>query len=186
MSFEMDQVRATQEHIRLVGGYLQKCILQLVNRSRFHDASKFDDSEWPYFVAHTAKLSELTYGSPEYKDALDAMRPAIEQHYSKNRHHPEHFVKWSCNGCFTEYHGEMPNRCTLCGYSQMQKEPDLSQMSLVKLLEMLCDWIAATARHNDGDILKSLEVNQERFRYSDEMKKIFTNTVEALTQSARK
>jgi hypothetical protein len=35
-------------------------------------------------------------------------------------------------------------------------------------------------RHNDGDILRSVEINQKRFGYSDEMKQIFVNTIKEL------
>lgn len=184
MSFEMEQVRRTQEHIRLVGGYLQKCVLSLFNRSRFHDASKFSEEEWLGFLESTEHLKSCTYGSDAYKAFLKDLQPTLDHHYANNKHHPEHFVKWSCNGCFTEYQGEMPDRCEQCGYSQMQREPDIAQMTLLDLLEMLCDWIAATARHADGDILKSIEINQKRFGYSDELKAIMNNTVTLLTESS--
>jgi hypothetical protein len=42
---------------------------------------------------------------------------------------------------------------------------------------MLCDWKAATLRHDDGDIRRSIEINQERFGYSDELKQILINTL---------
>ena len=50
-------------------------------------------------------------------------------------------------------------------------------MNLVDLLEMACDWMAAAERHADGDVLKSIEINQKRFGYSDELKRILLNTV---------
>jgi hypothetical protein len=53
-------------------------------------------------------------------------------------------------------------------------------MNLVDLLEMVCDWKAATLRHANGDIEKSLEINQKRFGYSDELKAILRNTVKLL------
>jgi hypothetical protein len=42
------------------------------------------------------------------------------------------------------------------------------------------DWKAATLRHADGDILKSIEINQKRFGYSDDLKEIFKNTVKEM------
>jgi hypothetical protein len=45
-------------------------------------------------------------------------------------------------------------------------------MSLICLMEMLCDWIAATKRTKNSNILKSIEENQKRFGYSDELKDI--------------
>lgn len=53
----------------------------------------------------------------------------------------------------------------------------LHGMSLLDLVEMLCDWKAATLRHADGDIRRSIEINQKRFGYSDELKQIFLNTL---------
>ena len=50
-------------------------------------------------------------------------------------------------------------------------------MDLVDIMEMVCDWKAASMRHNDGDIDKSLEINQKRFGYSDELKQIMKNTI---------
>lgn len=35
---------------------------------------------------------------------------------------------------------------------------------------------AATLRHNNGDLRKSIEMNQRRFGYSDELKQILLNT----------
>ena len=53
-------------------------------------------------------------------------------------------------------------------------------MNLVDLIEMICDWKAASERHADGDIYKSIEINQKRFGYSDELKQILKNTIEIL------
>jgi hypothetical protein len=63
-----------------------------------------------------------------------------------NRHHPEHF------------------------------ENGIRGMNLIDLIEMFCDWYAATQRHNDGDIIMSIEINQKRFEYSDDIKAILKNT----------
>jgi hypothetical protein len=51
---------------------------------------------------------------------------------------------------------------------------------------MFCDWKAATLRHKDGDIIKSIEQNQKRFGYSDELKAIFLNTAGLLEPYATK
>ena len=50
-------------------------------------------------------------------------------------------------------------------------------MTLVDLVEMLCDWAAATERHADGDIIKSLEINGERFGMTEQLATILENTV---------
>ena len=49
-------------------------------------------------------------------------------------------------------------------------------MSLIDLIEMIADWMAASTRNPNGDIINSIEKNQKRFGYSDEMTEILKNT----------
>lgn len=53
-------------------------------------------------------------------------------------------------------------------------------MDLLDIVEMLCDWKAATERHNDGDIMKSLEINKNRFNIDDQLFAILENTVKRM------
>lgn len=55
-------------------------------------------------------------------------------------------------------------------------ENGIKDMGLADIVEMICDWKAATMRHVDGDIRKSIVLNQDRFNYSDDLKLIFLNT----------
>lgn len=55
-------------------------------------------------------------------------------------------------------------------------------MNLIDLLEMICDWKASSERHADGNIFNSIEVNQKRFGYSDDLKKILKNTADFLIE----
>ena len=171
-----DSKEDTLKHIDHVVNYLGRLYSQLVMRGESHDKTKLCNPEKSVFDEFTPKLAESTYGSDEYKRYLSEMKPALDHHYTENRHHPEHYKKFVCNGCFKEYR-EMPNTCDVCGYSQFQEESDISQMTLIDLCEMITDWKAATLGHNNGDILKSIEINQKRFRYSDELRKILENTV---------
>lgn len=137
----------TYKHKQIVHTFINKFINALLLASEKHDNSKLAPPEVDIFTEYTPKLATSTYGSEEYKQFLKKMKPALDHHYSNNRHHPEYF----CDG--------------------------IQGMDLVDLIEMLCDWKAATLRHNDGDIYKSIEINQKRFGYSDELKRIFKNTV---------
>ena len=160
-SFEMNQVNKTLQHIRLVQCYLSIVTGQLEKRAIEHDKSKFTKEEWEHFLIHTENLAKLTYGSDEYKAGLKALEPALDHHYGNNRHHPEYFMRQD------KY--------------ILNVSSALGCMNLIDLIEMVCDWIVATQRHEDGDILKSIEINQKRFRYSDEMKDILVNTVNYIT-----
>lgn len=56
----------------------------------------------------------------------------------------------------------------------------INDMNLLDLLEMMIDWKAASERHNDGNIRKSIEINGKRFEMSPQLIRIFENTVDAL------
>jgi hypothetical protein len=143
----------TYKHIRRVNELLIDMAHEILCRAAVHDDSKLLPPEAELFEASTEKLSGLTYGSDEYKAQLEALKPAVEHHQQCNRHHPE-------------FHGD-----------------GIHGMNLIDLLEMLCDWKAAGERHDNGDIRRSIEVNQARFGYSDELKRILLNTVDGLEPS---
>ena len=56
----------------------------------------------------------------------------------------------------------------------------VDEMTLIDLLEMICDWKAASERHDSGDILKSIEINTERFGLSEQLACILTRTAHEL------
>ena len=146
-----DSKKDTEKHIKRVGFYLKKCRVEIIKRAKQHDYDKIHNkTEKALFDEYTPKLKNCTYGSDEYKSYLKSLKEGLDIHYTNNRHHPEHF------------------------------ENGIQGMNLLDLLEMICDWKAASERHNDGDIYKSIEINQKRFGYSDELKIIFTNTVNFL------
>lgn len=53
-------------------------------------------------------------------------------------------------------------------------------MNLLQLTEMLCDWIAATRRHADGDIHDSIKQNAKRFGSAPEIERLLHNSVDAI------
>ncbi|WP_218014785.1 DUF5662 family protein [Bacillus sp. Marseille-P3800] len=140
-------IRETKEHIAQVREFMMMFAQELIHRALAHDQSKLENPELDIFTEYTPKLKESTYGSDEYKSFLLEMQGALKHHYAKNSHHPEHY------------------------------ESGIRGMDLADLVEMICDWKAATMRHNDGDILKSIDINKERFNYSDDLAAIFKSTV---------
>jgi hypothetical protein len=140
----------TIAHIAVVRENLEFAVKDLRRRQSEHDLSKLADPEKATFDEYTPKLKASTYGSPEYEAFRAAMGPALSHHYACNSHHPEHY-------------------------------PDgIRGMCLLDVLEMLADWKAATLRHADGNLRKSIEINQKRFGYTDELKRILLNTAERL------
>lgn len=136
----------TMRHIETVRNYLNLIIKDLMIRQEDHDQSKLQEPELSIFNEYTPKLRGVTYGSDEYKENMKEMKVAIDHHNQINSHHPEYYK----NG--------------------------VGGMCLIDLIEMLCDWKAATLRHNDGDIMESIKINKKRFGYSDELERILTNT----------
>jgi len=142
-----DVIRGTAEHIVKVGMLLSAVIHRLALKAVTHDASKWSPEEWPSFEKGTPRLAEVEYGTEEYKAALQEIRPAVDLHQQRNPHHPE------------------------------SSPEGIAGMTLLDLTEMLCDWKAATERNKNGDILKSLEHNRERFKISDQLYAVLLNTV---------
>jgi hypothetical protein len=168
----------TYKHIQMVQRFIGKVIRDFIRRSEGHDQSKLVSPEVEVFDEFTPKLAGITYGSEEYRACLAAMKPAIDHHNAANDHHPEHFKYWECGACSKRFPDDTTwgTICDACGCN-VNEQYGIRGMSLVDLTEMLCDWKAATLRHDDGDIRRSIEINQERFGYSDELKQILINTL---------
>lgn len=142
----------TIEHINAVRRWLIKAEINIESRRVDHDKSKLQEPERSGFQAMTAdaRLKDLTYGSEEYRAVLREHKPTIQHHYDHNDHHPEFW----------------PN--------------GVRDMSLLSVLEMLCDWKASTSRMKDGDLARSIEINAARFGYGDEFKALLMNTAKEL------
>lgn len=139
---------STQQHINLVRQLLRVAANELLVRGELHDQSKFSDAEIEMFARYTPRLKQMTYGSDEYNQCLQEMKEGgLAHHYANNRHHPEHFRR------------------------------GIYGMNLFDVLEMFIDWLASTKRHADGDIRRSIEVNETRFAMQSQLVSIFHNTV---------
>lgn len=145
-----DSTVDTLKHIKRVSQLLTECSVELIKRANCHDDSKLKSPEKELFDEYTPKLRECTYGSDEYKEYLKELKVALNHHYKHNSHHPEHY------------------------------ENGVNGFDLFDLIEMFMDWKAATERHEDGDIRKSIKINKERFELSDQICDIFRNTANRL------
>ena len=142
-----DWKKETRKHQARVAFLLGAVSRELAKRAVSHDVSKLGPEEAPGFEAVTHKLKGLTYDSPEYHASLKELGPALTHHYAHNPHHPEHH------------------------------KDGIRDMNLIDIVEMICDWIAASERHSDGCPFKSLVKNGERFGLSIEMFDIFRYTI---------
>lgn len=138
----------TLEHVNEVRKNVWEMIRQLDKRAQVHDASKFEEPERSVFAQNGHKLKSVEYGTPDYDKVKAEVQVAIDHHYSKNTHHPEHWPK------------------------------GVDDMCLLDIVEMLCDWAAAVKRNKNGNVHKSIEFNQERFDISPQLAQIMRNTID--------
>ena len=146
----MDAQAATWEHILNVRKLGEAVTEDWAARLINHDASKLSSPEAEMFAVFTPRLKAMTYGSDEYQACLKEMGVALKHHYENNTHHPEHY------------------------------EDGIAGMTLLDLLEMLIDWKAATLRHTNGNLKKSMEISVERFRIDSQLKAVLENTAMSL------
>lgn len=145
-----DSEADTLKHIKRVNELLIDCSKLLLARAKVHDNSKLEPTEKLLFDEMTPKLASSVYGSEDYKQMLDDLSVALKHHYANNTHHPEHYID------------------------------GIDGMDLFDIMEMAMDWKAATERHDNGDIYKSIEINHKRFNMSQQLANIFINTAKNL------
>jgi len=145
-----DSRKDTLQHIERVNELLLMAAKRLLIRGKKHDASKLKSPEKEIFDKYTPLLKGSTYGSKDYEEFFTLLKTALDHHYLHNSHHPENH------------------------------ENGINDFDLFDLVEMFFDWKAATERHTDGDIRKSIEINKDRFGMSEQICQIFRNTVDKL------
>lgn len=137
------------DHKQRVSTYLLDVAHELALRAARHDNSKFSEEEYAFYDEAFPKLQQYAYGTPEFKAELEKIAPAIHHHYYVNDHHPEHF------------------------------EDGINDMNLIQLIEMVCDWLAASER-SKTPFSKGMEMNQQRFHINPQLMEIIINTAQSL------
>lgn len=92
------------------------------------------------------KEPKYEYGSDEYFDKINRYKEVFDHHYTQNSHHPEHF-----------------------------KNPE-HEMSLVDLLEMLCDWFSYKDYFTETEGITIIDQQCERFNFSNTIRDILLIT----------
>ena len=143
----------TRKHQQAVCTLMSLVSEHLIRRGLMHDKSKLSEFEYEGFAKETPNLKSLTFGSPEYNEALVRLQKYLTHHYANNRHHPQYF------------------------FTEANDKHAIDKMNLFDIVEMICDWIASSRRQQDGDVLRSLEVNAEKFGISKQLYQILLNTI---------
>lgn len=143
-----DSAPETLQHIKEVRDYLYNAADELSQRGKLHDYSKLISPEREYFDKYTPLLGTVEFGTPEYLEQVQNLRPALDHHYANNSHHPQHY------------------------------ENGITGMNLFDIVEMFFDWKASSERTKNGDIRRSIDINAERFGISKQLKNILVNTLD--------
>lgn len=125
----------------------------------------YDNEMRPCYVVHCPDLDITTIGVRKMADALQERGVTIEGSRIYN---------------VMDEGGKVDGLTFEATPLTVHTRSRISWMNLVDLIEMMCDWYAATKRHGNGDLMKSVDINQERFGYGDELKQIFINTARYL------
>lgn len=119
----------------------------LVVRSLNHDKSKLEPPEKECFDKWTPVLKQTMFGTPEYKEALSQMGVGLQHHHANNCHHPEYF------------------------------SDGIAGMTLIDVIEMVCDWIAAAEKRG---VPVGLDHAVERFGIEPQLASVIKNTISTL------
>lgn len=139
----------TIDHIQRVQTLLSEIIVDLQARVVMHDRSKLLPPEMEGYAGLKDALNGLEYGTDEYCAALEPFKTIINHHYLQNDHHPEHF------------------------------QAGIDDMDLLQIIEMVCDWKAASTRNSES-LIPSLGASFERFGIGEQLGLIIHNTVTVL------
>lgn len=140
----------TRQHILNVQRQMYKVIEKLIARTYNHDSSKYDREEAHTYAKVVPMFKGKKYGTPEHKAVGDMLGEAWEHHEKNNDHH-------------TGYH--------LNG---------INDMNLISIIEMLCDWKAASMRNPNQNFKESCLMNCKKYGADDQLTKIIMNTALSL------
>lgn len=150
MDNNLDFLCDTILHVSEVQENLEEISSELKKRGHAHDRTKFQALEFDSFVSTRDKFKKANYGSPEYQECVDIVKPAVDSHYASNRHH-------------TSYHKD-----------------GVYGMNLIDILEMLADWKAAARRSPTQNLKESLPKSYKKYNINETLQKLIENTLNDL------
>lgn len=140
------------QHVQWVSEGIGWMINKLLHRMLTHDRTKVEEPELSIYAEIVPGFRGLEYGTQAHKDHGDKLGPAWAHHVEHNKHHPEHF-------------------------------PDgINNMTLIDLVEMVCDWRAASLRNGYFDYETSVEVFAKKFANDSQLISVIRNTCRELNE----
>jgi len=147
MNIELEVLADLLIHISEVKENIASIRNDLEKRGIAHDRSKFETFEFDSFAKTRQKFKTVDFGTKEYQECVDEIKPAIDHHYAANRHH-------------TAYHFN-----------------GFNDMNLIDILEMLADWKAASRRSPGLRFVDSLPGAYRKYDIPENMQKHIESTL---------
>lgn len=134
-------LRSLLAHRAHVADGLAAVASDLERRAHLHDLSKLSDDEFSGYCRINAGVREgAAFGSPEYRALMERERGTIDQHFTRNRHHPE---RPGMVGKAAEI-----ERGLLDDFTYFRAH-DAAAMTFLDVIEMVVDWYAAWRAYGD-------------------------------------
>ena len=140
----------TRQHIVNVQTQMHAVINELILRSNYHDSSKYDKEEAHTYAKVVPLFKGKEYGTPEHKAVGDMLGEAWKHHEQHNDHHTGYHI----NG--------------------------INDMNLMSIIEMLCDWKAASLRNPNQIFRDSCSLNCDKYGACEQLKGVIMNTAQSL------
>ena len=146
----------TRKHQQLVAGLMIAVAKKLLDRAMKHDASKLEEPERSAYIepVYALNTEEVPYGSDRHKELTAQMGEGWDHHKANNDHHIGFFEPYSV---------------------QTLNDP-IRAMDMFALIEMLCDWIAASKRRKNSPTL-ALEHMKEEHHIDEQLEALIRNTL---------
>ena len=147
MNNEFDFLCETILHVSEVSENIETIASELRKRGIAHDRTKFQSLEFDAFVSTRDKFKKANYGTPEYQECVDIVKPAVDHHHANNKHH-------------TGFHAN-----------------GINDMTLVDIVEMIADWKAAERRSPDKKLVDTLDYAFSKYGIGVQLGRILKNTM---------
>ena len=155
---ESDYVYHYRDYIQHIQWLMEgMCFVQtaIMHRLLTHDRTKIEPPELEAYAEVVPAFKGLVFGSEEHIANGKRLGPAWKHHTEHNLHHPEH-------------------------------HPDgIDGMTLIDLIEMVCDWRAAALRRGSFDVEQSLNVLRDRHGISPQLENVIRNTGRWLAEECK-
>lgn len=159
-------INIIEQHCNLVRECIETFTNFLHRRGAIHDNSKYYEDEFEGFTYFNTIDPNLVYNSPGYKEAMEKIRPYTKKAIK---------LHYSRNSHHPEYHD------------------NIEDMSLLDLIEMVCDWKSASYTYNSSIkdpidknklFVKNVNTLKVKYKFTDAQLWVIDEVIKVLNTEA--